>query len=227
MNCPPEYPFQNYSYLAQTFFPTTTQLPLAPYPSPQHSPLSPELEQKYFHQHHQSTSTIPLDPFLPGPPPRPSAPQEPMSPPPPSIKQESISESSPEFTTTATPATKRPRQRGPPTKHSDTTSRYPIAEDNDRLLKLKEQGKDWKEIAKVFKKEGRGNLTTNVIRVRFYRLKDKAVVWEDEEIERLKAAIADVEKRRWELVSAKMAELGGGEGRRFSAALCERKARGL
>ncbi|PUU80238.1 hypothetical protein B9Z19DRAFT_888604, partial [Tuber borchii] len=121
---------------------------------------------------------------------------------------------------------KRPRQRGPPTKHSDTTSRYSITQDNDRLYKLREeQRKTWQEIAEVFKKEGRGNLTTNVIRVRFYRLKDKAVVWGDDEVERLKVAIADVEKRKWELVSAKMAELGGAEGRKFPAAVCERKAK--
>ncbi|CAZ79993.1 unnamed protein product [Tuber melanosporum] len=121
---------------------------------------------------------------------------------------------------------KRPRQRGPPTKHSDTTSRYLISQDNDRLYKLREeQGKTWQEIAEVFKKEGRGNLTTNVIRVRFYRLKDKAAAWGDDEIERLKAAIADVDRRKWEFVSAKMAELGGPDARRFAAAACERKAK--
>ncbi|KAG0635291.1 hypothetical protein HOY80DRAFT_893382 [Tuber brumale] len=158
-----------------------------------------------------------------------------MSPPLPATKQEPVPEPSPEpisattaVTTTTVPVLKRSRQRGPPTKHSDTTSRYSISQDNDRLYKLREeQGKTWQEISEVFKKEGRGNLTTNVIRVRFYRLKDKAVVWGDDEIERLKAAIEDVDRRKWELVSAKMAELGGPDGRKFPAAVCERKAKGI
>lgn len=189
MNCPPEYPFQSYPFLTQPFFTTTAQLPCQPYPSPQHSPLSPQLEQKYYNHH---PTTFALDPFLPAPPPPAPIPQEPMSPPPPAFKQEPIPAPSPELapsatttaaTTTTPPAIKRPRQRGPPTKHSDTTSRYSISQDNDRLYKLREeQRKTWQEIAEVFKKEGRGSLTTNVIRVRFYRLKDKAVVWGDAEV---------------------------------------------
>jgi len=94
---------------------------------------------------------------------------------------------------------------------------------------MKDRGAGWKEISEAFKEEGRGDLTTNVIRVRFYRLKDKMAVWEaeDPQVAILQRAIAEVEKKKWELVSAKMAELGQGRVKRFSAAACEKKARTL
>ena len=47
---------------------------------------------------------------------------------------------------------------------------------------MKDRGAGWKEISEAFKEEGRGDLTTNVIRVRFYRLKDKMAVWEAEDV---------------------------------------------
>ena len=42
----------------------------------------------------------------------------------------------------------------------------------------------WKEIGnlKAFKKEGKGDLVTNIILIKFYRLKDKMAVWEAEDV---------------------------------------------
>ncbi|KAH0612508.1 uncharacterized protein H6S33_008888 [Morchella sextelata] len=130
-----------------------------------------------------------------------------------------------------TPAKASPAKRtAAPKPKTKASGAAPASNSGDdyRLVQLKEEGRPWQEISEIFEMEGRGKVAKGSLAKRYSRLTAKLAAWEENEVDFLMQAMAEVDENRWERVSAKIAELaGGGAVKKFTAAMCEQKAREL
>lgn len=130
-----------------------------------------------------------------------------------------------------TPAKASPAKRtAAPKPRTQASGAAPASNsgDDSRLVQLKEEGRPWQEISEIFEREGRGKVAKGSLAKRYSRLTAKLAAWEENEVDFLIQAMAEVDENRWERISAKIAELaGGGAVKKFTAVMCEQKAREL
>lgn len=90
-------------------------------------------------------------------------------------------------------------------KRTSSVASADLSEDDRYLVQLKEdEGLPWKDIATRFGTDRGKNFQVAALQMRYKRLREKFRVWEDQDVNALKASHDYWEKYKWEIISAKV-----------------------